>query len=179
MSSRRRRSVLAGAATMGALLPFLAGCTSEDPTVRSERMRWASEALPSERAGTLNAFDAGPLTAENGFSDALRFDTVPAGRYDVYIACRGGWRIDVAITGERGIDLGSTTVLCDTSTAVEATPDSAGLTVTATAPGEDTDWAVLVLPAVTDEAPGEVPDATAHETPEDVSRASTPADEAA
>jgi hypothetical protein len=140
-------------ATIGVLLPLLAGCTSEDPTVRDERTRWASKALPSERAAKLDGFDSGPLTAENAFKGSLQFETVPAGEYDVYLACRGGWRIDVVITGERGVQLGSVTVLCDTVTAVEVAPFSTGITVTATAPDENTDWAALVLPTAEEEVP--------------------------
>jgi hypothetical protein len=144
------------AAAVGVLLPLLAGCTvEEDPAVHDARTRWAKTALPSERAGTLEAFDSGPLTAENAFTGSLRFDSVPAGEFDVYVACRGGWQIKVDITGDRGIALGSTTLLCDSATAVEVTTVSPGLTVTATAPGENTDWAVLVLPKAEDEVPDE------------------------
>ena len=139
------------------LVPLLVACTSEDPQVRDERLRWATQALPSERAGTLDALDSGRLSAENAFGGSLSFDKVPAGRYDVYIACRGGWRIDVTITGERGVELGSTSLLCDASTAVEVEPASAGLTVTATAPHENTDWAVLVRPVAENEVPAEEP----------------------
>jgi hypothetical protein len=137
---------------VGALLPLLAGCTSEDPTVRDDRLRWATKALPGEPAGKLDALETGPLTAENAFTGSLSFEEVPAGKYDVYIVCRGGWKIDVDITGERGAELASATVLCDASTAVEVTPISTGLTLTATAPHENTDWAVRVLPV----AEGEV-----------------------
>jgi hypothetical protein len=147
--------VLTRVATLGVLLPLLAGCTSEDPVVRDDRMRWASTALPSERAGKLDAFDSGPLTAENAFRGSLTFDRVPAGDYDVYLACRGGWRIDVVITGERGVELGSVTLLCGEVTAVEIAPFSTGVTVTATAPNENTDWAALVLPTAEEEVPGD------------------------
>ncbi len=136
---------------MGALLSLLAGCTTEDPKVREERMRWATKALPSERAAKLDAFDSGALTAENAFKGSLNFEKVPAGEYDVYIACRGGWRIDVVVTGERGVELGAVTLLCDTVTAVEVAPFSSGVTVTATAPNENTDWAALILPTDEDE----------------------------
>jgi hypothetical protein len=146
---------LTRAAALGALLPLLAGCTSEEPTVRDERLRWATKALPSERAGKLDVLESGPLTAENAFTGSLHFEEVQAGQYDVYIACRGGWKIDVDITGERGLELRSATVLCDESMAVEVTSLSRGLTLTATAPNENTDWAVLVLPIAEDEIPEE------------------------
>jgi hypothetical protein len=151
VSSRRRRSVFARAATLGALLPLLVGCTGEDPVVHDERMRWAETALPSWRADVLDAFDSGALTAENAFAGSLRFESVPAGEYDVYLACRGGWQIAVEITGDRGEPLGTANLLCDTATAVEVTTRSKGLIVRATAPPEDTDWAVLVLPTAKDE----------------------------
>jgi len=140
---------------MGMLVPLLAGCTSEDPDVRDERLRWANQALPSERAGALDALDSGRLSAQNAWGGTLSFEEVPAGRYDVYIACRGGWRIDVTITGERGVELGATSLLCDAATAIEVEPATPGLRLTATAPNEDTDWAVLVLPVAENEEPPE------------------------